>query len=70
MARSELLRFLQEDVSEGELKTICFNLHVDYESLPAVGKADKALELLKYLQRRQQLAELEKEAAQFGRVGK
>ncbi|MCP4361245.1 MAG: hypothetical protein GY796_24820, partial [Chloroflexi bacterium] len=69
MDRIELLRFLQEDVGEGELKTICFKLQVDYESLAAVGKADKALQLVEHLERRERLAELEGELAQLGVVG-
>lgn len=69
MNQTEILRFLQERVSEDELKVICYNLHVDYESLPAVGKAGKALELVKYMQRRQRLPELEAIASRFGAVG-
>ncbi|HRQ38050.1 MAG TPA: SUMF1/EgtB/PvdO family nonheme iron enzyme [Chloroflexota bacterium] len=69
MNQSEILRFLQERVSEDELKTICFHLQVDYESLPAVGKGGKALELIKFMQRRGRLPELEAAASRFGAVG-
>ncbi|MBX3057623.1 MAG: hypothetical protein KF770_14240 [Anaerolineae bacterium] len=69
MNQTEMLRFLQERVSEDELKTICFHLQVDYESLPAVGKGGKALELIKFMQRRGRLPELEAIISRFGAVG-
>ncbi len=69
MNQSEILRFLQERVSEDELKTICFHLQVDYESLSAVGKSGKALELIKFMERRNRLPELEAAASRFGAVG-
>ncbi|MBL1130004.1 MAG: hypothetical protein D8M54_16090, partial [Chloroflexi bacterium] len=69
MNQTEILRFLQERVSEDELKTICFHLQVDYESLPAVGKAGKGLELIKFMQRRGRLPELEAILSRLGAVG-
>lgn len=44
--------------SEGELRTLCFDLHIDYESLPGTSKADKARELVAYTQRRGNTAAL------------
>jgi Effector-associated domain 7 len=41
-ARSQacvLHQFLVDHFSEGELRDLCFNLGVDFESLPAEGKA-------------------------------
>ena len=35
-----------------ELRTLCFDLGVDYESLPGDGKGDKARELVAYFERR------------------
>jgi len=46
-------RFDQE-----ELRTLCFQLDVDYESLPAEGKANKARELVKYFERRDAIPQL------------
>ena len=44
--------------SESELRTLCFDLNVDYESLPGDGKADKARELVAYLERHGRFPEL------------
>lgn len=52
--RQNLVQFF--DVSE--LKNLCFDLNVDYESLPGDTKADKARELLKHMQRHGRLDEL------------
>ncbi|MCL4265554.1 MAG: SUMF1/EgtB/PvdO family nonheme iron enzyme [Anaerolineae bacterium] len=69
MNQTEILRFLQERVSEDELRTICFHLQIDYESLPSVGKGGKGLELIKFMQRRNRLPELEAIISRFGAVG-
>jgi hypothetical protein len=45
-------------MSEGELRTLCADLGVDYESLPPGGKADKARELVAYCERHGRVAEL------------
>jgi hypothetical protein len=47
-----------ERFNEEELRTLCYDLDVDYESLAAVGKGGKARELLAYLDRYQRLDEL------------
>lgn len=47
-----------EHFSEGELRILCADLHVDYESLPVAGKENKVLELIKYLYRRGRVREL------------
>ena len=44
--------------SEEELRTLCFDLGVDYEGLPALGKEGKARELVLHLERRGQIPEL------------
>lgn len=44
--------------NETELRDICFDLHVDYESLPAQGKRDKARELVAFLERGRRVDEL------------
>lgn len=55
---SRLRQTLVEYFSEEELRTLCDDLDVDYESLPSVGKADKARELIAYFQRRRRLSQL------------
>ena len=45
--------------SDGELRDLCFDLGIDYESLPGEGKASKARELVAYCQRRDRLTDLE-----------
>jgi hypothetical protein len=45
--------------NESELKTLCFNLAIDYESLNAIGKADKARELVRHCLRHDLLQELQ-----------
>lgn len=52
--REKLIRHL----SDGELRALCSDLDVDYEGLPGSGKADKARELLAYLERRLRLGDL------------
>ena len=54
----ELHQILVERFNEGELRTLCFHLGVDYDSLPGEGKADKARELVAYLERRNRIPEL------------
>lgn len=44
--------------SEPELKDLCQDLGIDYEGLPAQGKADKARELVAYAQRHQTMGAL------------
>src|SRR5690242_16481601 len=56
------LRVLRQDFTnhfdEEGLKTLSFDLGVDYDSLPATGKEGKARELVKYFQLRNRLPEL------------
>ncbi len=47
----QLHQILTERFSAEELRTFCFNLDVDYDDLPAIGRADKARELVAYLER-------------------
>ncbi len=53
-----LHQMLTDRFSEEELRTLCFQLGVDYEVLPGRGKADKARELVQYLERRDRVHEL------------
>ena len=45
--------------SDSELRDLCLDLGIDYESLPGEGKAAKARELVAYCQRHGRLTELE-----------
>ena len=49
---------LIERFDEGELRTLTADLGVDYDSLPGQGKANKARELVSFLERRDQLSNL------------
>lgn len=49
--------------NESELRTLCFDLEIDYDDLPGAAKTDKARELVAYLERRERIHEL----AQVGR---
>jgi DNA-binding NtrC family response regulator len=56
--RTRLLQVLSDRFDEGELRTLCFNLEIDYEILPGQGKRDKARELIQYLERRERISDL------------
>jgi len=49
---------LTERFSDDELRTLCFDLGLDYDLLPGQGKGGKARELLSYLDRRDRIDEL------------
>ena len=59
----EHLTALREQIlarcNEEELRTLCADLGVDYDDLPAMGRADKARELVALLNRQGRIAELE-----------
>ena len=56
--RATLLEELDKSFSEGELRTLAFDLRVDFENLPGHGKKDKARELILYLERRSRIPDL------------
>jgi len=56
--RIRLREILTRYFDAGELRTLCFDLGVDYDSLPGEGKASKARELVAYLERHSRLPEL------------
>lgn len=53
-----LLKNLNTRFSEQELRTLCFELHVEYSNLSGEGKSDKARELVGYLERRGRIPDL------------
>ena len=64
MDRVELAKFIRDKFNDSELRDLCFELHIDYESLPGEGKAAKARELVSFCERRDRLPELERAARQ------
>jgi hypothetical protein len=53
-----LYRLLVAHFDEGELRTLCFRLNVDYDDLPTSGRANKARELIALLERHDRIPEL------------
>jgi hypothetical protein len=53
-----LHHILETRFDEGDLHTLCFKLAVDYDSLPGQGKADKARDLIVYLEHRRRIPDL------------
>lgn len=53
-----LYQAIIEHFNEGELKTLCFNLGIDFDALPGDGKAAKARELIAFVIRRDRQPEL------------
>jgi hypothetical protein len=56
--RSRLRQGLSDLFSEEELRTLCFDLGVDYENLPGSGKIGKAREIVAYFERRSSIPQL------------
>jgi hypothetical protein len=56
------LRALREQLTtlfnDGELHTLCFDMRIDYESLPGDGKADRARELVAHCERNNRTLQL------------
>ena len=56
--RTQLRELLSQRFNEEELRTLCFDLGIDYDDLGGGSKAGKARELVDYLKRRGRLADL------------
>ncbi len=56
----ELRKLLTDRCNEDELRTICFDLRIDYDNLPGPAKAGKARELVTLIERSERLSELYK----------
>ncbi len=56
--RIRLREILINRFSLSELKTLCFDLGVDYDNLAGEAKLDKVLALITYYERRRQVAQL------------
>lgn len=55
---TRLRQILTQRFSDDELRTLCFDLGLDYDLLPGEGKGGRARELLRYLDRRDRIDEL------------
>jgi hypothetical protein len=55
---SRLLQSLSESFSLGDLHSLCFELEVDFEDLPAETRMGKARELIIFMERRRRLDDL------------
>ena len=62
---AELRQILTAHFDDSELRDLCFDLGVDYESLSGQGKSDKARELVAYFERRGHTLELVKTCRQL-----
>ncbi len=56
--RNQLHQMVVDGFNEEELRTLCFDLGLEYDDLPARGRANKARDLISYLERHDRLAEL------------
>jgi len=56
-----LHKLINKHFNEQELITLCFYLHIDYDTLPAIGKSAKARELIQKCEREDELGKLLKE---------
>jgi hypothetical protein len=65
MEQVELVKFIREKFNDSELRDLCLELGIDYESLGGEGKAAKARELVAFCVRRDRLPELERTAQQI-----
>lgn len=59
LSQSELRKLITSSFNMGELKVLCQDLDVDFDSLSGDNKDGKALELVSYMKRRNRLAQLQ-----------
>ncbi len=52
MTAAQLRQQLTDYFSDGELRDLCFDLGIDYESLPGTHKGERARELILHMERR------------------
>ncbi len=60
MNRNQLRQILATRFDTSDLRTLCFELDVEYGNLPGRSKAEKEQELIVYLERRNRLSDLAK----------
>jgi len=54
----ELIKILEERFTEGELRTLCFYLEIDYDDFKGTGKSEKAREIVEHFEHREQIDKL------------
>ena len=54
----QLRHVLDTRFSAQELRTLCFDLGIEYEDLPGEGRASRARELVAFFERRERIPEL------------
>ena len=57
--RIELRRILDELFNMGELRGLCFDMHIDFEELAGATKPEKVIALIEFCERRGRISELE-----------
>jgi hypothetical protein len=58
MSLEEFRQLIEKHLDIEELRTLCFDLNVDYDSLPGEGKAAKIRELIAFMRRNDRIPEL------------
>ncbi len=56
--RNRVRQFLSAHFDTEELRTLCFDLGVEYDDLPGEGRAGKVRELLRYIERHERIHDL------------
>ncbi len=56
--RSRVRQFLSTHFDTEELRTLCFDLGVEYDDLPGEGRAGKVRELVRYIERHERIYDL------------
>jgi hypothetical protein len=56
--RVALRRNIQQYFSQNEIKSLCFDLGIDYDDLSGDDRTQKVIELIQYMERNERLAEL------------
>lgn len=62
---AELRQALVDRFDEEELRTLCFDLGIEFDELPGLGSAAKTRELIAFLERHQRLDELRRSGPQL-----
>ncbi len=58
-SQTQLLKWLNEHFNEQELRTLCFEMNIEYSDLPDFGRVNKARELVEHCKRHDRLNELD-----------
>ncbi|MCA9994773.1 MAG: HEAT repeat domain-containing protein, partial [Anaerolineales bacterium] len=61
----QLYRVIARVFSTEDIKTLCFDLAIDYEALEGIGKSGKVAELVKYCERQSRISQLVNKCMEF-----